>query len=118
LGFYVYITRRDKPFEPGDAIALDEWLAAVTTDATFQIPEAQPSGRIRSHESIWTAHPEVAETWFTWVDGQIEIKSPDEPLIAKAMTLALRLKARVIAESGEIYNEDGSHKGFVDGGPW
>jgi hypothetical protein len=118
MGFYVYITRRQNPNpgESGPAIELSEWQSIVADDATFQPPATRTSGK--AHESLWTGHPEWPETWFVWADGQIEIKSPDEPLVTKAVTLAKKLDAQVIAESGETYNEDGTHKGFVDGDPW
>jgi len=66
---------------------------------------------------IWTGDPAIGPIWFAWSNGQVEIKNPPKPAIAKAMKLAQRLDARVVGESGEIFNPDGTHKGFENGPP-
>jgi hypothetical protein len=122
MSIYVYITRRHNPIdEDGPIIQEVEWRSVVSTDLTFRDASAEEIGRARpsnSHYSIWLGHPEGLDAWFIWTDGQIDIRNPDEAMVAKAMELAMKLKANVVSEMGEIFNEDGSHKGFVDGEPW
>jgi hypothetical protein len=122
MSIYVYITRRRNPIdEDGPVIDEGAWRSVVSADLTFRDASAEEIGSARpskSHYSIWLGHPAGLDTWFIWTDGQIDIRNPDEPMVAKAMELAGKLKASVVSEMGEIFNEDGSHKGFVDGEPW
>lgn len=122
MSIYVYITRHRNPLDDGPAIEEQEWLSATTADPAFREPadseRESPPRRKHTIERIWTGHPEGFTVPFSWTDGQIDISNADEPMIAKAMQLARTLNANVVSEMGEIYNDDGSHKGFVDGEPW
>ncbi len=126
MSIYVYITRRRNPLEPGDTVSLEEWQRLVASDPSFRAPTAEDHKELAMNwkgapfpeDAIWTGHPDYPAVWFCWSDGNIELKSPDEIMIAKMMTLAAKLDANVISEMGELFNEDGSHKGFVDGEPW
>ncbi|MGH6949920.1 MAG: hypothetical protein ACREH4_03550 [Vitreimonas sp.] len=122
MSIYVYITRRRNPIEDtGPVVGELEWLSAIEGDPTFRRPSREEVGKERrspSSYAVWTAHPEGHDTWFIWTNGQIDIKNPDEPMIAKAISIAARLGAQVVSEMGELFNEDGSHRGFVDGEPW
>lgn len=118
MSIYVYITRREKPFED---IAEPEWRAIADADPSLREPTENEIGGRRaraSHYRIWTGHPTENEVWFIWTDGQIDIKSPDETMIVKALAIAAKLDAHVISEMGEMFNDDGSHRCFVDGEPW
>lgn len=121
MSIYVYITRREKPFEDGVSISESDWRAVALADPTLREPTIGEIERGRPAHSVyfvWTAHPKGLDTWFVWTAGQIDVSNPDEPMVAKAMQLASKLDAHVISEMGEVFNEDGSHKGFVDGEPW
>jgi len=122
MSIYVYITRRRNPIDDeGPTISEVEWLSVVSNDPTFRNASVEEIGSGRpskSSYSIWLEHPEGLDAWFIWTNGQIDIRNPDEPLIAKAMALASKIDANVVSEMGELFNEDGRHKGFVDGEPW
>lgn len=121
MSIYVYVTRRHKPFEDSPSIDASEWLEVSASDPSFRQPSAaeiEPARRTKSHYAVWTGHPEGLEAWFIWTNGQIDVKNPDEPMVVKAMAIARKLSAHVVSETGEIFNEDGSHKAFVDGKPW
>jgi hypothetical protein len=122
MSIYVYLTRRWNPtIDEEPNISEAEWRAVAGSDASFRAPTEQELAEVLSRRpsfSIWTGHPDGVATWFSWSNGQIDVRNPDEPMIAKMMTLAPGLGARVISETGEVFNEDGTHKCFVDGEPW
>jgi hypothetical protein len=122
MSINVYLTRRKNPtLDTEPHIGEQEWRAVGVADGAFREAaeaELKESGLRRPSILIWTGHPDAAEAWFSWTDGQIDVRTPDEPMIAKMMTLAPLLNARVISETGEVFNEDGTHKCFVDGEPW
>lgn len=126
MSIYVYITRRRNPLDPGDSVSLEEWQRLAADDPSFRAPTSSDHEKIAMKwtgtpfpgEAIWTGHPDYPAVWFCWSDGNVEGKNPDEVMIAKMMALAAKLDANVISETGEVFNEDGSHKGFVDGEPW
>lgn len=122
MSIYVYLTRRLNPtLDEEPHIGEAEWLAVATADGSFRAAsdlEREQTGLRRPSILIWTGHPDGDEAWFSWTSGQIDVRNPDEPMIAKMMTLAPKLGAHVISEMGEVFNEDGTHKCFVDGEPW
>ena len=122
MSIHVYLTRRWNPIvDEKPDITEEEWREVAAADGFFT-----PAGdrelrdaRLKSPSIlIWTGHPDGLEAWFSWTNGQIDVRNPDEPMIAKMMALAPKLSARVVSEMGEIFNEDGSHNCFVDGEPW
>jgi hypothetical protein len=50
--------------------------------------------------------------WFTWLDGQVAVKNADEPIVVRMLSLAHDLSARVVSETGEMFNPNGAHAGF------
>jgi hypothetical protein len=89
------------------------------SDAEFRVPtqaEAAEARRYLRNPSflVWTGDSAIGDWWFYWHNGEIELRNPPESAIAKAMKLAQRLDARVLSETGEIFNPDGTHKGFEE----
>src|SRR5262245_55032439 len=101
MSIYVYITRRRNPIEEGPKIDEAEWLAAIAEDHSFRQPDSAELGHgrrpARSVYGVWKGHPLGYDAWFTWTNGQIDVKNPDEPLIAKAIEIAQKLKAEVVS---------------------
>lgn len=122
MSIYVYITRRRNPIEDDGPVILEQdWRSAVSRDLSFRDASADEMSGMRPTSfpcSIWLGHPQGLDAWFVWANGQIAVRNPDEPLIAKAKAIASQLDAHVISEMGELFNDDGSHQGFVDGEPW
>lgn len=65
---------------------------------------------------VWSGHSEYPVV-FDWVDGQIEVESPDEPTITRMRKLAARHSANVVSETGEIFTHSGQSDGFLPGYP-
>jgi hypothetical protein len=92
MSISVAITRRAEPLaDDCPPITLDEWLAITRTLDDFDM--------------------------FVWYEGEIDVKNPDQATIARMKTLAAQLRASVISETGEIFNDDGSSAGFLPGYP-
>jgi hypothetical protein len=147
MSIYVHITRRPNPvINSGESIDEETWQSLALSDPEFSIlteaelaevrrrwPTPLPDLLVESSRPgiapisvggrrppsflIWTGDPAIGQIWFMWSNGQVEIKNPPESAIAKAMKLAQQLDARVVGENGEIFNPDGTHKGFENGPP-
>ena len=114
MGYEVEITR--DPFHSrkgeGPHIHLEEWYDVVRRDEELQFvvpsqPERHPPLSVR-----WTAHPgaasEDASNWLHYGLGTLDARYPDEPMIRKMVELAVRLKAVVVGDNGELYQFDGN----------
>ena len=112
MGYEVEITR--DPFRSrkgkGPHIHLEEWYDVVHRDGELQFvvpsePERHPPLSVR-----WTAHPgaasEDAPNWLHYGLGTLDAKYPDEPMIRKMVELAVKLKAVVVGDNGELYQFD------------
>lgn len=133
MSIYVHITRRPGPLvESPEAISEAEWRTCLLGEADFRAPteadvEADdadaPPARIttaatqaRPREGldfVWTGHPDFPAVWFEWWAGQVEVRNADEPTIARMQSLAAKLNARVISETGEGFDAAGRSIGFV-----
>jgi hypothetical protein len=119
MSIYVTITRNPNPFwKGGERIAEADWRRVALADAGFRVPtEAELRNGapwVRPGDLVWAGHAEYPEVWFSWSKGQIDVKNPDECIIAKMMTLAARLGARVISEQGESFDANGNSLGLSD----
>jgi len=114
MSIFVYITRRRYSYDRfGESIDKDIWQSVALADAEFRVPtEEERQSRRNSSFLVWTGNPTVGEAWFIWQNGEIAVRNPPKPVIAKAMQLAQKLNARVVSETGELFNPDGTHKGF------
>jgi hypothetical protein len=102
MGYDLHITRAEDWSDPhGPHIALEEWLAVATADPELEaIPENGDAFFGLSDGA------DDAAGWFDWFQGNVYTKNPDEQTLAKMLTLASRLEARVQGDDGELY--DGS----------
>jgi hypothetical protein len=115
MGYDLHITRaKDWPDNAGSEITAEEWLAHVDSD-----PELKLAGYNGPYFALWSGRSSYPEPWFDWFDGNIKTKSPDPPLIQKALQIADRLGARVQGDDGEVYLPEGKveRDGSVDNSP-
>jgi len=121
MGYDVHITRADDWTDSEKTpITLDEWLAYIEADPEMRhdgFAEARtPEGHTLRIEadglSVWTAysgHDPEANTggWFSWNDGDICVKNPDEEILRKMYAIAQVFDAHVQGDDGEEYDERG-----------
>lgn len=109
MGYDVYITRAsdwlDRETFP---IPEKEWMIVVQSDPSLQISKEDYFDRTTKEGNIerlrpvcWKQHPDSVPFWY--MDGAIEVKSPDDSTIQKMIEIAKKLNARVIGEDGEEY---------------
>jgi hypothetical protein len=115
MSIYVFISRRADPLDDGGpSITADEWLRAAD-DESFRDPSNEEKSWLGTHARIWLGNEYTPA--FDWVDGQIEVKAPDNQTIAKMHEIAHRLRANLFSETGEMFDVDGKHSGFLAGFP-
>lgn len=117
MSLYVYITRKPDPSaDEGPEIAEREWreLALAQSDLRPPTPgQATPSHPGEPRAADFTFYLDGrAAAWLSWDEGQVEVKNPDPRTIARLVSLAAMLGARVVSETGEIFDANGAHAGF------
>lgn len=111
MGYDIHITRARQWADSGlRPVSAREWWACVAADDEFEKAEAAEA---QTHEgplryegeglAVWRRHPSGAPVWFEYAGGQVVIKNPDEPTVAKALAVARRLDAWVQGDDGETY---------------
>jgi hypothetical protein len=96
MGYDIHITRaRDWTESEKTPVALEEWLGAIRAASDLEVRE--------SRHAAWTAHPGRLDVPLLFDRGEISIKNPDEPTLARAIALAQALNARVVGDDGEVY---------------
>lgn len=116
MGYELHITRKANWVDKeGPEITTEEWASVVAADPELEmvgVAHAKIDGEVvltYTHE--WLAqmvtHPRLEEhgAWIDWTDGSIDVKNPDEVLIAKMCEIARKLGARVQGDEGEYYDE-------------
>ncbi len=117
MSLYVSITRRAEPLaEDGPTITSQEWLDCVGGEPDFRVPEGGELKWVGPIARVWSGHGEYPVV-FDWVDGQVDVKNPDERTVARMKRLATKLAANVVSETGEIFRESGESAGFLPGYP-
>ena len=111
MGYDLHITRaQDWLGSESQPIGEADWRACVAADAELELTgavEALPLTYENPGLAVWRAHPSGDSVWFDLRDGRVTVKNPDEATIAKALSIAKRLKARVVGDDGEEYEEPG-----------
>ena len=112
MGYDLYITRAESWLDRKKSpIRREEWDSVVAADPELELStqdyyERQVKRRIeRIYAVIWMVHPDRVPFWF--LDGAVETKNPDDATIRKMVTLARKLKAKVLGEEDEEYGSDG-----------
>jgi hypothetical protein len=104
LGYDLHITRSPKGWfdNAGHEISAQEWLTIIEAD-----PELRLAGYNSQYFALWSGPSRHQEPWFDWRRGNISTKSPDPPIVAKAISIADKLAAHVEGDDGEYYLSDG-----------
>lgn len=109
MGYLVYITRAERGRQSREnPISESDWQALIQSDASLITSQtdhytrrSKDGGKERFPLVLWTAHPDQPP--FLFMDGAIEITSPDDKTIQKMVEMARMLNAKVIGEEGEAY---------------
>jgi len=113
LGYEVHITRKTEWSDnEGPSITEEEWKAYVASDKEMMITgiaEAKtPAGEvIRITQPLlteWRHHSGGGTVWFSYFDGNLAVKNPDEECLSKMRVIAAKLRARVQGDEGEYYD--------------
>jgi len=121
MGYDVHITRkREWSDEDGPRITEDEWQAYVACDADMVITgfaeHRNPQGEtIRITQPLlteWRKHSSHSPVWFSYFEGSLVVKNPDDECLAKMRQIAARLHARVQGDEGEFYDEQQKRPSF------
>ena len=114
MGYDVHITRKkDWIDKGGPRISEDEWRAYVSSDSEMVISgvaeHTNPQGEtIRlTHPLLteWRHHSSGSPVWFSYFEGSLVVKSPDEECLSKMRRIAATLRARVQGDEGEFYDQ-------------
>lgn len=114
MGYEVHITRKvEWSDENGPRISENEWKAYVASDSELVITgaaeQANPNGEtIRIAQPLlteWRRHSSRSPVWFSYFEGNLSVKNPDEECLAKMRQIAAKLLARVQGDDGEFYDE-------------
>jgi hypothetical protein len=107
MGYDVHITRADDWVDSdGVPITPDEWRAYVDGAPDLEWDSQRPWTHMEVDLTVWTGHP-TQDAWLALLDGQVETKNPDGPMLTKMYEIATALGARVQGDDGEYYGADG-----------
>jgi hypothetical protein len=103
MGYDIHITRSADWSDQGEErITAEEWARVAAADASLR--HSPDSGE---------AFYQFADggSWFDFADGCVYTKNPNDATLAKAHDLAVRLKAKVQGDDGEVYLPNGERIG-------
>ena len=107
MGYGVHIKRH------GSSIPQEEWLAVLGRDpemrheGKFERTNPQTGEAIRISApglAAWLSHPAGKPVLFDLSRGRVSVANPDEPTLAKMISIARLLEARVVGDEGETYD--------------
>jgi hypothetical protein len=115
MGYDVHITRKAEWFDDEPAITLGEWLSVVDADpemrldgfAEANLPDGQTLRLESEGLSVWTGYSghnlNGGMAWFSYSDGNVTVKNPDDEIIGKMCAVAECIYAKVQGDEGEFY---------------
>lgn len=124
MGYDVHITRRQEWSDEGEPrISESEWQKYVSTDKemvmTGVAEHTNPKGEvIRITQPLlteWRGHSSRRTVWFSYFEGNLSVKNPDEETLEKLRSVASALNAFVQGDDGERYDSPASKR---DSKPW
>lgn len=114
MGYDVHITRKAEwSDEKGPCITEAEWQAYVKFDPEMVItgvaehtnPQGETIRLIQPLLTEWRHHSSHHPVWFSYFEGSLSVKNPDDECLAKMRRIAAQLHARVQGDEGEFYDE-------------
>jgi hypothetical protein len=107
LGYDVHITRAPEWWgeNAGCEISEQEWLAVVNGDPELRL--AVPGDPCYADGLVLWSGSNWEGPWLRWSRGNVSSKSPNGQIIAKMLSLAVILRARVQGDDRELYSPDG-----------
>jgi len=123
MGYELHIVRDPEWWIEGHegGIPLDDWIAYLNSDssmrldgnAVINLPDGSNLGYSSDGLAVWTNHAGNVEggsqAWFDFRDNRIVVKSPDQEILAKMLSIANRLSAIVVGDEGEEYKSATDH---------
>jgi hypothetical protein len=120
MGLELHITRKENWYDkdPGTDISLAEWIQYVTQDPEFrldgyaqvELPDGQVFGTEDEGIAVWTAYSQDGvnqhHAWFTYFQGNVSVKNPDQEIINKMVAIAQALGANVQDDEGGLYEKE------------
>ena len=116
MGYELHITRESKDSEndAAEPITEAEWDQHLENDDEMQrrdFTEAlSPSGEIIRINcplcAVWTRPVDGVAVWFSYRNGRISVKNPDEVTLQKMHEIAEHLDARIHGDDGEWYKPE------------
>ena len=114
MGYNIYITRAEVPYENGDyQITLKEWQDLIHKDSELEsidkLEIILPNGMTLSQDNegmaVWEykIQNEKQKIYFHYSEGNILTEYSDALIIKKMNKIANELNAKVIGEEGEAY---------------
>ena len=114
MGYDLHITRKEHWAEetrPGIDISLKEWLDYIEFDPQLQlsdtyrtkVPGNSTESQVAPGYCEWITHSQNARPWFSYSDGNISTKNPEEDTILKMIEISEKLDAMVQGDNGEIH---------------
>ncbi|HLP51828.1 MAG TPA: hypothetical protein VK154_13160 [Chitinophagales bacterium] len=105
MGYDLHITRKEKWYDEvsPDDITIQEWVDYVKTDKELEF--AGESKKPEEWLAIWLAEPTNKQIPFSYYNGCIQTKNPDDATIRKMLNIAQKLGAKVIGDEDEIWDE-------------
>jgi hypothetical protein len=110
VGYDLHVIRGEDWCEPVE-IPAEDWRVAVDAARDLRmtgfVEVTTPAGATLRYENPglaeWFGHPSGVAVPFSFDRGQVVVKDPDPPTIARLIELAARLDARVQGDDGEFY---------------
>ena len=111
VGYDLHVIRGEEWWERGE-IPAEEWRMAVDAADDLRmtgfVDTRTPAGAtLRFTNPLlveWSGHPSRVAVQFNFDRGQVVVKDPDPPTIARLLALATTLDARVQGDDGEFYD--------------
>jgi hypothetical protein len=102
MGYNLHITRAKEHWQEEKPITLDEWETLVVLRDDLRRDESREPSRGTTFY-IWSGLSEHQEPWLCWMDGRIDTKNPDRPIVEMMLQTAEQLNANVLGDDGEQY---------------
>ena len=98
-GYDVHITRKSEwSADSGPRITMAEWLAYVRTD-----PQVKQDPLNTKNDFLVSVAGESFPLWYEPDLGELRMKDPSEKALAKLITIAEMMHARLQGDDGEFY---------------